>query len=147
MRAQVRIDFQRRGKVQTFSRARVQAIGDGVQLALRVPRQVRALGQVLAQQAIGVLIGAALPRTMRIRKEDLNRKPLGQPLVLGHLFPPVIGQRFPQQRRDVPELLGEALAGTSRIRKGKGMSRECRKNVKGMSSKCQENIKRMLREC
>ena len=50
----MRRDFQRRGNVQTFSRARVQAIGDGVQLVLRVPRQVRALGQVLAQQAIGI---------------------------------------------------------------------------------------------
>ena len=46
--AQVRIDFQGRGEVEAFSGARVQAMGDGVQLALRVPRQVGALGQVLA---------------------------------------------------------------------------------------------------
>ena len=36
-------EFQGCGKVQTFSWARVQAMGNGVQLALRVPRQVRAL--------------------------------------------------------------------------------------------------------
>ena len=59
---QVRKDFQRRGNVETFSRARIQAMGDGVQLALGIARQVRALGQVLAQQAIGVLVGATLPR-------------------------------------------------------------------------------------
>ena len=52
-------DFQGRGNVETFPRARVQPMGDGVQLALRVARQVGALGQVLAQQAIGVLIGPA----------------------------------------------------------------------------------------
>ena len=69
MMAQVRKDFQGRGEVQTFSRARIQAMGDGVQLALRVPRQVRALRQVLAQQPVGVLLGAALPRAVRIAKE------------------------------------------------------------------------------
>ena len=79
-------DFQGRGKVQTFSWACVQAMGDGVQFALGVARQVRALGQILAQQAIGVLISAALPGTVRIGKEDLDREPLGQLLVLGHLF-------------------------------------------------------------
>ena len=76
--AQLRIDFQGRGKVETFSRARVQPMGDGVQLALRVARQVRALGQVLAQQPVRVFVGAALPRAVRIGKEDLDRKPLAK---------------------------------------------------------------------
>ena len=53
MRAQVRIDFQGRGNVEAFSRACVQAMRDGVQLALRVARQVGTLGQVSAQQSIG----------------------------------------------------------------------------------------------
>ena len=47
------IGFQRRGEVQTFARARVQAMGDGVQLALHVPPQVGALGQLLVQQPKG----------------------------------------------------------------------------------------------
>ena len=80
MMAQVRIDFQGRGEVEAFSRARVQAMRDGVQLALGVARQVRPLGEVLAQQAIGVLVGAALPGAVRIGKEDLDREPLGQAL-------------------------------------------------------------------
>ena len=42
---QVRKDFQGRGKVETFSRSRIQAMGDGVQLALGIARQVRALGK------------------------------------------------------------------------------------------------------
>ena len=53
MRAQVRIDFQGSGNVEAFSRACVQAMRDGVQLALRVARQVGTLGQVSAQQSIG----------------------------------------------------------------------------------------------
>ena len=57
---------------------------DGVQQALGVARQVRALGQVLAQQAVRVLVGPALPGAVRIGKEDLEREPLGQLLMLGH---------------------------------------------------------------
>ena len=40
---------------------------------------------------------------VRIGKEDLDREPLGQLLVLGHLFPSIIGQGFPQQGGHVPE--------------------------------------------
>ena len=59
--AQVRVDFQGRGNVQALSWARVQAIGNGVQLALLVAPQVRPLGEVLAQQALSMLVGAARP--------------------------------------------------------------------------------------
>ena len=114
--AQLRIDFQGRGKVQTFPRARVQAMRDSVQLALRVARQVCALGQILAQQPIRILVGATLPGAIRIGKEDPDRQPLRQALVLGHLFPSIIGQRITQLRGYVPEFLGEALTGTPRIR-------------------------------
>ena len=68
MMAQLRINFQGRGEVQTFSGARVEAMDNGVQLALRVLRQVRALGQVLAQQAIRILVGAALPPPIQLFK-------------------------------------------------------------------------------
>ncbi len=114
--AQVRIAFQGRGEVQTFSRARVQAMGDGVQLALGVARQVCAFGQVLAKQAMGVLVGAALPGAVRIGQEDLDGEPLSQALMLGPLVPTIIGQRCAQPRGHVPECLREALAGTPRIR-------------------------------
>jgi len=36
--------------------------------------------------------------------------------VFGHPFPQILGQGFPQQCGHMPEFLGEALAGTSRIR-------------------------------
>ena len=43
MMAQLRIDFQGRGEVETFPRARVQPMRDGIQLTLGRARQVRAL--------------------------------------------------------------------------------------------------------
>jgi hypothetical protein len=38
-----------------------------------------------------------LPRAVRIGKEELDREPLGQLLVLGHLCSSIIRQGFPQQ--------------------------------------------------
>ena len=43
---------------------------DLVQPFLRVDREVGTLGEVLAQQAIGVLVRPALPRTLRIAEVD-----------------------------------------------------------------------------
>jgi len=43
-----------------------------VQMSLRVYRQVGALGEVLSEQAIGVLVGAALPRTAWIAEVNIN---------------------------------------------------------------------------
>ena len=103
-------------KVRHFRGRVFSAMCEGIQLTLGVARQVRALGQVLAQQAIGVLVGAALPRAVRIGKEDLDRKPLGQRLVLGPLVPSIIGQGFPQQGGHEPQFFREPEAGTSRIR-------------------------------
>ena len=64
--AQLRIDFQGGSKVETFPRARIQAMRDDVPLTLRVARQIRALGPVLAQQTIRILVGAVLPGALRI---------------------------------------------------------------------------------
>ena len=116
MRAEFRIDFQGRREVQTFSGARIQPMGNGVQLSLGIAGQVCPFGQVLAQQPIGILIGAALPGAVQIGKKDLDRKPLGQLLVLGHFFPSIVGQGFAQGRGHMSEFLGEALSGTPRIR-------------------------------
>ena len=114
--AQLRIDFQGRGKAKTFPWAGVEPMGDGIQLSLGITREVRPLGQVLAQQPIGILVGAPLPWGVRIRKEDLNREPLGQARVLGHFFATIVRQGFPQQGGDMPEFRAEPLSGTPGIR-------------------------------
>jgi len=114
----VRIDFQGRGNVETFPRARVQPMGAGIQFTLGVARQVRALGQVLAQQAIRILVGAALPGAVRSSKEDLDREPLGQAFVLGPLVASIIRQGFPQQGGHRAEFFGKARSGTRGIGPG-----------------------------
>jgi hypothetical protein len=112
MMAQVGRDFQGRSHVEACSGARVQAMGDGAQCALGVARHVRILGEVLAQQPIGVRVGAALSRTVRIGNEDRDGESLGQPLVFAQLFAPIVVARFAQQRGHVLERLREALAST-----------------------------------
>ena len=107
---QLRQYLQWHGPVETFSRSGIEAMGDGVHLALGVARQVGALGQVLAQQPIGVLVGAAVPRAVRIGKEDPDREPLGQPLMFRHLCASIIGQRVAQRGGHVPELVREPVA-------------------------------------
>ena len=82
---------QRRGPVETFPRAGVEPKGDGVQRARGETGQVGAVGQLLAQQAIGVLMGAALPPAVSIRKEHPDREPLREAFVFGHRFTPIIG--------------------------------------------------------
>ncbi len=63
-----------RRKAEALAWARTQPMRHDVQLRLGVARQVCPLGQVLTQQPTCVLIGAALPGTMRGRKEDANRQ-------------------------------------------------------------------------
>ena len=108
-------NFQRRLPVQAFSGARVEFLGNGIQFALGVARQIRSLGEVLAQQPIGILIGSALPGTMRIGKEHLESESLGQTFVLGHLLPSIVRQGLPQGSGDVSEFLGEAVTRASGI--------------------------------
>ena len=48
-------------KLEGLSRAFVELLGDGVEVGLGQGAEVEASGQVLAQQAVGVLVAAALP--------------------------------------------------------------------------------------
>lgn len=91
-------------------------IGNGVQLALGITRQVRALRQVLAQQIIGILVGPALPGAVRIGTEDLDREAVCEPFVVRPLVALIGGECVPQRGRHVPEFLGEAPSRTRRIR-------------------------------
>ena len=85
-----------------MSRPTVELGGDGVQGGLVEPAQVGALGQVLAEQAVGVLVGATLPRAARIAEEDLDAGVDGELEVFGHLSAVVPGHR-------APHLLGQPL--------------------------------------
>ena len=92
--AQLRIDFQGRGKVETFSRARVQAMREGIQLTLGIARQVRTIGQVLAQQRghMPEFLGEAFAGTPRIRSGHSGQDDqAGRPLHQGPNSRPIAG--------------------------------------------------------
>src|SRR5471030_1122275 len=58
-------------KLQRLPRPFVELTGGLVQLSLRIHRQVGSFRKVLPQQAIGVLIGTALPGALRIAEVDV----------------------------------------------------------------------------
>src|SRR5262249_18065114 len=57
---------------QGLARPGVELRGDRIQVLAAVHRQVRAFGEVLAQQPVGVLAGAALPGRVRVAEVDLQ---------------------------------------------------------------------------
>ena len=67
-------------------------------------------GQVLAQQAVGVLVGAALPGGMRVGEVDTQACERGQLAMAGHLLALVVGQGKAQRRRHRQQAGGEAIA-------------------------------------
>ena len=84
-------------EVEALTRAHVQLQCNSVEFFLAVYRQVRALGQVLADQAIDVFVTAALPRAVRIAEIGLHARVQRQLPVVAHLLPLVIGQASTQQ--------------------------------------------------
>ena len=98
------------------ARPGVQAVGDSVELFLAVDAQVRALGQVLAQQAVRVLAGAALPRAVRITEVHRHARSSRQILVACQLLALVVRQD-PAARRVI------ATDMTGRVQRLQGMYR------------------------
>ena len=55
-----------------YPRAIIQTFGNGIEVTLSVHAQIRNLRHVLAQKAVGVLAGAALPRAVRVSEVDVH---------------------------------------------------------------------------
>ncbi len=91
--------------------ALVEALRDVIELFLAEGGQVGALRQVLAEEAVGVLAGAALPGAVGIAEVDLHPGIGGQFGMARHLLPLVIGQGLAQRCRDAVELAGIAVEG------------------------------------
>ncbi len=70
----------------------VQAVCDDVEVGLGVDRKIGALGQVLAQQPVGVLADAALPGAVGVAEVDLHVRTGGEPAMPRHLLALVVGQ-------------------------------------------------------
>jgi hypothetical protein len=88
-------DFGGSFVIQAFSGAIVEQPGDVIQLRLADVREIPALGQVLTDQAVGVLVAGSLPGAVRVGEVDLDAEPSGQFLVARHFLTLIIGQRFP----------------------------------------------------
>src|SRR5450759_4773773 len=78
-----------------------------VQIGLRVHRQVSSLRKVLSQQTIGVLVGTALPRTLRIAEVNVDIGRQRKSSMIRKLLAPVPGQRLIQLTRQHFRLLDE----------------------------------------
>ena len=76
-------------------------------MSLRVYGQVGSLGEVLSEQAIGVLIGTTLPRTLRIAEVDIDVGCLAKPSMIREFLAPVPGQGFIQLGRELLRLRDE----------------------------------------
>ena len=81
-------------KLQGLARPFVELTRHFVEMGLRVPRQVGALGKVLPQQTIGVLVRAALPWALRIAEVDVNVGRQRKSTMIRQFLAPVPGQRF-----------------------------------------------------
>lgn len=57
---------------ENFPRSGVERCGNGVELGPGPSREVGAFGKVLAEDSVGVLVGATLPGTVRVREEHRN---------------------------------------------------------------------------
>jgi hypothetical protein len=89
--------LERRVKVVRSPGSMVKAIGDRIEFVLAVDRQIGALGQVLAQQAVGVLTGAALPGAVRIAEVNLHAGGGSEFAMAGHLLALVVGEALAQR--------------------------------------------------
>src|SRR5665811_1563414 len=78
-----------------------------IQISLRVHRQVGSLGKVLSQQTIGVLVGTALPRTLRIAEVNVDVGRQRKSSMIRKFLAPVPGQRLIQLTRQHFRLLDE----------------------------------------
>src|SRR5258705_11349096 len=67
------VKFLCRGfKSQGLAWPLIELAGHFVEMGLRVHRQVGSFRKILSQQAIGVLVGTALPWTLRIAKANIH---------------------------------------------------------------------------
>ena len=84
----------RRLEVQRFSGSLVELARDLVETGLGVGSEIDAVRQILPQQAIGVLVGAPLPRALRIAEVDGDVGGQGEALVVGEFFSAIPGERL-----------------------------------------------------
>ena len=81
------MDLVGRPEPQALAGPAVDGIVHPLNLLVRDPGEVGLLREILAQQAVGVLVGAALPRVARQREVEDRPRPSLDPPELGELLP------------------------------------------------------------
>ena len=100
-------DFERGMERVSGAWPSVEAVGNGIEIVLGEGAQAY-IGQVLAQQAVGVLACAALPGTVGVAEVDRHAGSGGEILVASQLFALIVGQAVTQWCGDRNELGREA---------------------------------------
>jgi len=90
-------------QTQRFPGARVQCVSNGAQLISAMLAEISALGEVLAEQTVRVLVASALLWALRVAKVDLETGIDPQLRVLGHFGTLVPGQRATQVGRQAAD--------------------------------------------
>lgn len=111
---QLAVHGQGRSHPQALARSVVDLVGNGIELLLAVAAQIRALGQVLAHQAVDVLVGAPLPGAVRVAEVHRNAGVGRQLLVARHLQALVVGQSLAHWLSNAIELVREGLQHAGR---------------------------------
>ena len=105
------VDADGRVEAVDGARAVVEQVGDRIELLLAVDREVRALGQELADQPVGVLAGAALPGAVRVAEVHHHAGVDCQLGMARHLLALVVGQGLAHGFGNAAQLGGEAFQG------------------------------------
>jgi hypothetical protein len=102
-------DFNRALPVEAFARANVHQVSNLIQLLLAVYRQGCAFWQKLSDQAVDVLVVAALLRAVRVAEVNSHTRVLRNLGVLGHLSPLVVGHALAHRQWHANKRCTEAL--------------------------------------
>src|SRR6266566_1964374 len=96
-------------EVQCFPWPFVEFTRHAVEMGLGVRRQIGSVREVLPQQPVGVFVGSALPRALRIAEIDGDVGFHGEALMIGEFFASIPGQRFVQFVREFACLLDQGV--------------------------------------
>jgi hypothetical protein len=92
------VGFKRCPETKHFSGSIVEAVSDFVEVFLGVDAQVDPLGKILADEAIGVFVGRALPWAVRVAEVDLDFQLVSQFGVSCHFLSLIAGHEQVEQR-------------------------------------------------
>ena len=85
-------------------------MGHGTQLFGAMLAEIRALGELLAEQTVGVLVAAELPGALRVAELDIETGIDAELRVLGHLGTLVRSQRATQMGRQAADCPCDGIA-------------------------------------